>query len=141
MKTKKAISSIFAMLGLLLLIPNAVLAAPELGPGEWDELYDNSFFHLYMYDSRCIDRSSGGGDFAVEVTGNVAYNSFMLTIYEEDGTGTTPKTVVNERMYDPNPFYQFSTAGLVDGTNNQAELRVCLGYSDENEEVRLRLLD
>lgn len=132
------------MVGVLL-IPTSAFAkdGPMMGAGEWDAKYDNPWFWLYKdyqksFDN-CVNTTSGGGDFAVQVSNNsLPGNTWIVWIWELDGTGVDELYETRSRF--ANDFLSFPIKP--DGDNGKAELQVCVGVAEyQSEYVRLQLWD
>ncbi|WP_243299731.1 hypothetical protein [Bacillus litorisediminis] len=134
--------SIFSVLVVLLANSSSVFAAeepPQLGPGEWDTLWEDE---MYVTSAGALTPTvtSGGGDFQVCVYNNTPGNDISVFLYEVDGSTKTqilPVGIVSAE-YGCVTYRDIDSWG--DGTDGKPEFQAKL-VSESGEYVVVELND
>lgn len=129
---RKRVKTFIFALAAVLLIPTSAFAStggPNYTAG-W-QTKASGHINLWQYECESVYANSGGGDVRVRVREAIAGNQWEVYLYEVDSGS---ETFINKGTGIGDDDVIFSgISNYVDG--DWAELRACIGYSDQNETV------
>lgn len=139
MKFKK-IHLLFLGILMVFILPTSAFAQDT--PGQWDKLGTETITLTADGSYHTINLSkywSYGGDYKVSISGLNSNDWFNMDVYDADPDGNDDY-VYGTTYKGPDTDFKFSTAGYVDGSNNEAELYFRF-YGTENDTIYVTFYD